>query len=249
VGSLSADAQSARERLLGLGFTEADAGVLLAHFLDAERRGKFGQGLARVAWLETRADLDPRARPAAVVEEESYARWDSRGALGYLTLEAIVQAQLASPPRRSRLIVSDASPTGMLGYWVRRLAHAGLVALLTAVSPRRLGHPAGGPPLTGTNPIAIAVPSSDGRPVVADVSMAAVTHGDVLRGAAEAADIVPFGGDQAHKSFALAVGLQLFCETLAGPDRAAVMLIARPQCDRVPAFRELAQGTRLPGDR
>ena len=49
VGSLSAYARSARERLLALGFTAADAGVLLAHFLDAERRGKFGQGLARVA--------------------------------------------------------------------------------------------------------------------------------------------------------------------------------------------------------
>jgi LDH2 family malate/lactate/ureidoglycolate dehydrogenase len=246
---LDADAQSARERLLALGFTAADASILLAHFIDAERRGKPGQGLARVAWLEARGNLNPRARPAAVIEEESYARWDSRGALGYLTLEAIVQAQLASPPRRSRLIVSDASPTGVLGYWVRRLAQAGFVALLAAISPRRLAHPAGGPPLTGTNPIAIAVPSSDGHPVVADVSMASVTHGDVLRGAAKEPDIVPFGGDQAHKSFALAVGLQLFCEALAGPEQAAVMLIARPDCDPVPAFRALAQRARLPGDR
>lgn len=249
VASLSGEAESARERLLALGFAAADADVLLKHFLDAERRGKPGHGLARVAWLEKRADLDPLARPAAVIEEESYARWQSRGALGYLTLEAIVQAQLASPPRRSRLIVSDASPTGVLGYWVRRLADAGFAALLTAISPRRLAHPAGGPPLTGTNPVAIAVPSSDGRPVVADVSMAAVTHGDVLRGAAEAADIIPFGGDQAHKSFALAVGLQLFCEALAGPDRGAVMLIARPDHDPVPGFRGLARGVRLPGDR
>jgi hypothetical protein len=79
--------------------------------------------------------------------------------------------------------------------------------------------------------------------------MASVTHADVLRGAASDADIAAFGGRQAHKSFALAVGLQLFCEALAGPDRAAVMLIARPDCDPVPAFRRLAQGVRLPGDR
>jgi hypothetical protein len=79
--------------------------------------------------------------------------------------------------------------------------------------------------------------------------MAAVTHGDVLRGAAEEVDIIPFGGDRAHKSFALAVGLQMFCEALAGPDRATVMLIARPDRDPVPAFRRLAQGIRLPGDR
>jgi hypothetical protein len=46
---LSSDAKPARERLLALGFAAADADVLLEHFLDAERRGKLGQGLARIA--------------------------------------------------------------------------------------------------------------------------------------------------------------------------------------------------------
>ena len=75
-------------------------------------------------------------------------------------------------------------PTGSLGYWVRLLADGGLVAALTATSPRRLAAPAGGPPLAGTNPLAIAIPSSDGAPVVADVSMGAVTYGDGARGPA-----------------------------------------------------------------
>ena len=52
----------------------------------------------------------------------------------------------------------------VLGASARRLAEAGLVAVVTATSPRRLPHPNGGTPLTGTNPIAIAVPSSDGQP-------------------------------------------------------------------------------------
>ena len=52
----------------------------------------------------------------------------------------------------------------MLGWYVRRLAEGGLVAALTATSPARLAHPAGGEPLAGTNPLAIAIPSSDGRP-------------------------------------------------------------------------------------
>src|SRR5439155_2552626 len=107
------------------------------------------------------------------------------GALGYLTLAAVVAAQLAAPPQRSRLVVcSRTFPTGTLGYWARRLAEGGLVALLTATSPRRLPPPTGGERLTGTNPLAIAIPSSDGRPIVTDVSMGAVTHGDVLAGRA-----------------------------------------------------------------
>ena len=167
--------------------------------------------------------------PERLVAEEGYERWHGRGALGYLTLAAICDAQLGSPPKHARLIAAQKTfPTGMLGYWVRRLAEGGLVAALTTTSPPRLAHPDGGPKLAGTNPLAIGIPSSDGSPVVADVSMAAVTHGEVIAGLAKPEDVVPFGGDQAHKAFALAVGLQLLVDSLIGEGYGAVMLVAQP---------------------
>jgi LDH2 family malate/lactate/ureidoglycolate dehydrogenase len=138
----------------------------------------------------------------------------------------------------------------MLGYWARQLADGGLVAALTATSPPRLSPPDGGPKLAGTNPLAIAIPSSDGKPLVADVSMGAVTYGDVLTGAAMAEDLVPFGGEQAHKAFALALGLQLLVDSLTGTDGyGAVLLLARPEADPLPELRARAAGARLPGDR
>ena len=237
----------ARERLSRLGLDEAATGTLVAHFSDAEARGKRGHGLSRVAWLET-LDIDPEARPLLVESEEGFERWDGHGALGYLVLDAIVRGILEDPPERARVVVvSRCFPTGVLGYWVRSLAEAGLVALLTATSPRRLPHPEGGRPLTGTNPLAIAIPSSDGAPVVADVSMGAVTHGDVLEGRARPEELVQFGGEQAHKAFALAVGLELLVSALSGPEPGAVLVVARPEHDPAPALRELAAGHRLPG--
>ena len=196
------------ERIAALGFSEADTATLAAHFLDAESRGKLGHGLARIDWLETLPDLQPDARPMRMFAEPGYERWDGAGALGYLTLAAICDAQLAEPPRTrassSRRTASrPACSAGTCGGWPRRL-----VAALTATSPARLAHPDGGEPLAGTNPLAIAIPSSDGKPLVTDVSMGAVTHGDVLRGAAQPEELVPFGGEQAHKAFALALGLR-----------------------------------------
>jgi Malate/L-lactate dehydrogenase len=203
-----------------------------------------------VEWLGTLSDLRPEARPARVLAEDGYERWEGRGALGYLTLAAIVEAQLDSPPAHARVVVArECFPTGVLGYWARLLAEGGLVAALTATSPPRLGHPEGGPPLAGTNPLAVAIPSSDGGPVVADVSMGKVTWGDVLAGDAAPEQLVPFGGDQAHKAFALALGLQLLVDALAGEGYGAVLLVARPEADPVPALRERAGGVRLPGDR
>jgi LDH2 family malate/lactate/ureidoglycolate dehydrogenase len=241
-------AAEARGRLEALGFEPTAVDVLVAHFADADRRGKSGHGLARVEWLAT-LDLDPTARPILLESEEGFERWDGRGALGYLVLDDIVRATLDDPPERARVVVARGCfPTGVLGYWVRRLAEGGLVAALTATSPRRLPHPEGGTPLTGTNPLAIAIPSSDGRPIVADVSMAAVTHGDVLAGRATQDELVPFGGTQAHKAFALAVGLELLVAALAGPEHGALLVVARPEHDPVGAFRKLAAGRRLPGD-
>ena len=72
---------------------------------------------------------------------------------------------------------------------------------------------------------------------------------DVLAGLASPDDLVPFGGPHAHKSFALALGLQLVVDALVRePGYGAIVLVARPEADPVPALRRLAAGLRLPGD-
>ena len=234
-------------RLAALGFSERDAETLWEHFDEAERRGKLGHGYSRIPWLETLTGFDPKAAPVVRVEEEGYVRYDANGTIGYLALRAAIDR---ARPRHARLIVvENCFPTGMLGHYARRAADAGFVSVLTATSPRRLGHPDGGPKLASTSPLAIGIPSSDGRPIVADVSMGAVTWGDVIAGRASEDELVPFGGAQAHKAFALAVGLQLLVDALVpGEGYGAVALLARPEADPVPALRELARGVRLPGD-
>ena len=244
------DADEGLGRLRALGFVEADAQELWAHFDGAERRGKQGHGHARIAWLEGLEGYDPSAEPALLEEEDGFQRWHGGGAIGYLVLGRVVRAQLERPPSHARLLVCERTfPTGMLGHHVRRLAEGGLVGVLTATSPRRLGHSSGGPKLAGTNPLAIGIPSSGGDPVVADVSMGAITWGDVVAGLADEDDLVPFGGEQAHKAFALALGLQLLVDALVrDAGHGAVLLVARPEADPVPALRRLAAGVRLPGD-
>jgi LDH2 family malate/lactate/ureidoglycolate dehydrogenase len=70
----------------------------------------------------------------------------------------------------------------------------------------------------------------------------------VLRGAARPDELVPFGGEQAHKGFALALGLELLVGSLAGEGFGAVLVVARPEADPVPELRRRAAGLRLPGD-
>src|SRR5215207_7874079 len=135
-------------RIRGLGFAEDATEVLARHFLDADARGRTGHGLTRLDWLSTLPGLRPEAEPKRLLAEPGYERWEGNGALGYLTLDAIVRSQLETLPERARVIVaSHCFPTGVLGYWTRRLAEAGLVAALAATSPARLASPGGGAPL------------------------------------------------------------------------------------------------------
>jgi LDH2 family malate/lactate/ureidoglycolate dehydrogenase len=237
-------------RLQALGFDLGDAESLWEHFDDAERRGKQSHGHARIEWLETQTGFDPRAGPVEDAVSDAFSRWDANETIGYVALRTVTHRTIAAPPEHARLIVVEKCfPTGMLGHYARLLADAGLVSVLTATSPPRLGHPAGGPKLAGTNPLTIGIPSSGGDPIVVDVSMGAVTWGDVVAGLASEEQLVPFGGESAHKAFALALGLQLLVDSLVTqPGHAAVLLVARPESDPVPALRAAAAGVRLPGD-
>ncbi|HZR95216.1 MAG TPA: Ldh family oxidoreductase [Gaiellaceae bacterium] len=240
------DEEEGLRRLTALGFHADDASVLWRHFDDAERRGKGGHGHSRIQWLEQQGFATDRPS-RRWVESDGLERWDGAGSVGYLVLDAVVEATIARPPQGARLVVCERTfPTGMLGHYARRLADAGLVSVLTATSPARLGPPDGAK-LAGTNPLAIGIPSRDGRHVVVDVSMGAVTWGDVVSGRASEDELVPFGGEQRHKALALAVGLQLLVDSLVRePGHGAVVLVAPASADPVPALRELAD--RLPGD-
>jgi LDH2 family malate/lactate/ureidoglycolate dehydrogenase len=266
--------QALAARALELGFDNARAGRLAEHYVDAELRGARGHGAERMRWLHGFDDIRPVASPRLVERREGLARYDSDGLLGYLALAEALDAELADPPDGARLVVvGDCFPTGRLGWFAEMGAAAGLVTLVTATSTARISHPDGSRPLLGTNPLCLALPGNP--PTVVDVSMGRTTYGSVLaaaaagrrlpqslavtpEGAAETdpqevisdrSGIAPFGGDQAHKGFALALLVELLCTALAGtPGHAAVVLLAQPQAAPAEELRAALADRRFPGD-
>src|ERR1700750_37822 len=94
-------------RLRALGFGEADAEELWAHFDAAERRGKEGHGHARIPWLEGLEGYDPSAEPRLLEDEGGLQRWKGGGAIGSLVLGRVAREQLARPPAHARLVVCE----------------------------------------------------------------------------------------------------------------------------------------------
>ena len=235
-------------RLEALGFDAGDAATLWEHFDDAEQRGKLGHGYSRIPWLEQLEGYDPQAEPALVV---------GRGRLPALERQRRDRLPRArarrstrrsrDPPEHARLVVCERTfPTGMLGHYVRRLAERrARRASLTATSPARLGPP-GGPKVAGTNPLAIGIPS----PTAAGRRRRLDGRGHVGRRDRRPRER---GAARAVRRRAVAQGVRARGRAAAlrrrarrrEPGHGAVLLVARPEADPVPALR--ATGIRLPG--
>ena len=69
--------------------------------------------------------------------------------------------------------------SGRSAYYVEMIANAGLVAIHTAASSRLVAPPGGAKAVLGTNPIAIAVPSSR-EPIVLDIGTSAYMMTEVM---------------------------------------------------------------------
>ncbi len=66
------------------------------------------------------------------------------------------------------------SSTGSIGYYASQLAQQGYIALVMAGSPKVMAIEGGIDPVMGTNPVAIAIPTSS-EPTVLDMATAATT--------------------------------------------------------------------------
>jgi LDH2 family malate/lactate/ureidoglycolate dehydrogenase len=75
--------------------------------------------------------------------------------------------------------VNDAWMSGRSAYYVEMIANAGLVAIHTAASSRLVAPLGGTRAVLGTNPLAIAVPSSRG-PIVLDIGTSAYMMTEVM---------------------------------------------------------------------
>ena len=165
---------------------ELQADVLI----EAELRGLPSHGLLRLPRLLARIDnglAEPTAygqhhwRATAILEV------DGQRALGPAAMMAAMQAMLPRVLDTGIAIaaIRNANHIGMLAYYAEKAAEHNLIGIALSTS-EALVHPYGGTKaMLGTNPIAIAIPTTD-QPFVLDLATSVVSmgkiHSHALRG-------------------------------------------------------------------
>lgn len=183
------------ERLLtaaGCGFETAMATADV--LIEAELRGYGTHGLIRIPFILPRileGVINPRAVPHIIEEREATALVDGDSALGpvggiYAASLAIRKAEKAGSCTVGLL---RANHLLMMGYYGERIARAGLVGIITSVTPP-LAHPLGGTArILGTNPFVVAVPTESDQPVLLDFATTEIPFGKVLKAKAQGVPI------------------------------------------------------------
>jgi len=171
-----ADARALGEGALrGIGYSEDEARIIADHCIDAALCGYEYSGLAKILNIPESPNFKQQCRPLAVLRETDVSiAFDGGNQNGMLVLYHAAAATIKKAERHgiALVTVTNSWMSGRSAYFVEMIARAGLVAIHTASSPKMVAPPGGAASVLGTNPIAIAVPSSRG-PVVLDIGTSA----------------------------------------------------------------------------
>jgi LDH2 family malate/lactate/ureidoglycolate dehydrogenase len=217
--------------LRGIGYGDDEARIIADHVVDAALCGYEYSGLAKILNVPESTHFRIPRRPIAVLRETDVSiALDGGNNVGMLALYHAAEAAIRKSVAHGIALVAmtDAWMSGRSAYYVEMIARTGLVAIHTASSSRLVAPPGGTQPMLGTNPIAIAVPSSRG-PIVLDMGTSAFMMTEVMLrerlgaelpegvalgpdgaptrdpAAARRGALLPFGG---YKGFGLALMMQ-----------------------------------------
>jgi LDH2 family malate/lactate/ureidoglycolate dehydrogenase len=168
--------------LRGIGYPTDDARIIADHVLDAALCGYEYSGLAKILNLPESEHFRLLRRPMRVLREtEVSLAFDGGNNVGMLALFHAAQATIKKADAYGIALVSvaDAWMSGRSAYYVEMIAKSGLIAIHTAGSSRLVAPPGGTRARLGTNPIAIAVPSSRG-PILLDMGTSAYMMTEVM---------------------------------------------------------------------
>jgi LDH2 family malate/lactate/ureidoglycolate dehydrogenase len=180
--SISEATQLAVKALTRSGMSPDNAQITADHLVDAALCGHEFSSLPRVIALTDEIRTKPPAGPTTIVRENHCsALIDGGNNVAYVvSIQAIDKAiAIAKSNGIAVVCANNTWFSGRLAYYVERAARQGFIAMHTTNTTARVAPYGGTERLMGTNPFAIAFPSTD-DPLIIDIGTSQTTWGDVV---------------------------------------------------------------------
>jgi LDH2 family malate/lactate/ureidoglycolate dehydrogenase len=175
----------AADVLRALGADASTAALVAESLVDADLRGIDSHGVHLLDLYCTRignGQLDPRSVIRAVDDRGSVVRLD--GGLGFGQPCGVRAMDLAIERARehgiAHALARETTHLGALGYYTRRAAEAGCIALAFQNGPTIVPPFGSTTPMFSTNPFSYAFPAGEEPPIVFDIATTAVAGNKLL---------------------------------------------------------------------
>jgi len=219
------------EALVRGGMRDADASltadVLVTSLRDYLRRVKAG-------------GIDPRAVPEVIREGPAWAMIDGHSAMGMVTSSKAMESAIgkAKTSGIGYVGVSGGTHFGAAGYYASMALKEDLIGLAMSNADPNMNVPGGRGRIIGNNPIALAAPAGEEKPILMDIAMSSVAAAKVWSAKAQGkaipdtwvadgdglpttdTSVWPSPGSllpmAAHKGYALALMVEVLAAVCAG---------------------------------
>jgi ureidoglycolate dehydrogenase (NAD+) len=185
-----------RDVLMALGARETDAAGVADGLVWANLRGGDGHGVSRLPrYLQMikRGEIDVKAQPRLVHDRPASFVIDSGHGFGPPT--CMQAAALAVERARKASVcfglVSATTHTGAIGRYAQRIAQDDCAALVIGAGVGPMAFHGARVVSMGTNPIAIAVPTGKGAPMMFDMATSTISNGKILQARTTGAALPP----------------------------------------------------------
>lgn len=226
------------EAFTAAGLPEDRALAMADSMIFASLRGVDSHGISRCGIYLRRLEtglVDRDAEVEVVRSNASSALLDAHNTVGqYASLKAVELARSMAEANGIGMVgVARSNHFGAAGFYVKKLADAGLIGITGANSTKAMVLWGASKPFLGTNPLACAAPAGKFPPLILDMATSVVARGRIRR-ALDQGERIPsdwaIGSDgrrttdpaEAYKGYVLPFGgpkgsaIALFIEILAG---------------------------------
>ncbi len=177
------------ERVVGTlvrrcGMSDEDAAVMAGHLVQADLRGVHSHGVLRVPEYVkklTVQGVDPRGRPEVVHEDGVCLVVDGRNSMGQIGARFAMQQAIerARQTGMAAVAVRGSNHCGAMATYAMMALPHDMIGLATTNALPTMAPWGGAERVLGINPLGVAVPAWEERPIVYDAAFSATAHGKV----------------------------------------------------------------------
>lgn len=174
-----------RSILVSVGMSAEDSAIAADVLVETDARGVSSHGIVALpSYVRQMREggSDPRAKVAVVRESGGTCLIDGRYGMGQVVSVRATRKliELAEEYGVSVVCVKNSNHFGAGAYYAMMCAAAGQIGFAISNATPVLVAPGGRGPAVGNNPVAIAVPTADGAPIVLDMALSVVAVGKMI---------------------------------------------------------------------